>query len=58
MTKFKRFVHADEAAAVTVDWVVLTAVLALLGSTMVSIATNGMFGLSTRISTELSAMSS
>lgn len=55
MTKFKRFFHADEAAAVTVDWVVLTAVLALLGTSIVSMTSNGMFNLSSKISDELSA---
>ena len=58
MIRICAFLKRDETAAVTVDWIVLTAALAILGTFMVSLATGGMYSLSTKISDELSAMSS
>ncbi|SIO53928.1 Flp pilus assembly protein, pilin Flp [Rhodovulum sp. ES.010] len=49
----KRF-HSDESGAVTVDWVVLTAAIVGLGIAVLSTVGNGVQGLATNISTELS----
>lgn len=51
--KFKK----DESGAVTVDWVVLTAAIVLLGGVVVNIISNGLSSLATKIDTELSSKS-
>ncbi|SFI88022.1 hypothetical protein [Jannaschia pohangensis] len=45
---------ADEAGAVTVDWVVLTAALVGLGLAVMGVVSNGIENLSTDITTALS----
>ncbi len=49
--KFKK----DESGAVTVDWVVLTAALVLVGGVVVNAIRGGMENLAGEINTELSA---
>ena len=51
--KFKK----DESGAVTVDWVVLTAALVLVGGVVVTAIRGGMENLAGDINTELSATS-
>jgi Flp pilus assembly pilin Flp len=51
---FKNF-KKDESGAVTVDWVVLTAAIVLLGGIVVNIISTGLKSLATKIDAELSA---
>ncbi|MEM6619099.1 MAG: hypothetical protein AAF631_07345 [Pseudomonadota bacterium] len=51
--KFKK----DESGAVTVDWVVLTAALVLVGGVVVTAIRGGMENLAADINTELSTTS-
>lgn len=51
--KFKK----DESGAVTVDWVVLTAALVLVGGVVVTAVRGGMQNLAEKIDTELSGQS-
>jgi Flp pilus assembly pilin Flp len=57
-TKMKLFKFTkDEDGAVTVDWVVLTAALVLVGGVVVSAIRGGMEDLASDINTQLSATS-
>lgn len=56
LLKLKNFKN-DESGAVTVDWVVLTAAIVLLGGVVVNIISGGLEGLASKIDTELSAKS-
>jgi Flp pilus assembly pilin Flp len=51
----KNFI-ADESGAVTVDWVVLTAAIAILGLAVLTVVSGGVETLSTDISTDMAAM--
>jgi len=53
MLNFIKGFRAKEEGAVTVDWVVLTAVIVGLGIVVVTIVGNGTVVLAERISTEL-----
>jgi Flp pilus assembly pilin Flp len=54
--KLKSF-KDDESGAVTVDWVVLTAALVIIGGTVVGIVKNGMNNLASDIDSALSSTS-
>ncbi|QYX57556.1 hypothetical protein K1T73_03915 [Roseovarius sp. SCSIO 43702] len=51
----KKFVE-DDAGAVTVDWVVLTAAIVGLGTSAIITAKGGISGIATKISTSVSGM--
>ncbi len=53
MKLFKNFKN-DESGAVTVDWVVLTAALVLVGGTVLTAVSGGMENLAGDIQTQLS----
>jgi Flp pilus assembly pilin Flp len=56
MKLFKNFKN-DESGAVTVDWVVLTAALVLVGGTVLTAVSGGMENLAGDIATQLSNQS-
>ncbi len=56
MKLFKNFKN-DESGAVTVDWVVLTAALVLVGGTVLTAVSGGMENLAGDIATQLSTQS-
>ncbi len=56
MKLFKNFKN-DESGAVTVDWVVLTAALVLVGGTVLTAVSGGMENLAGDIATQLSGQS-
>ncbi len=56
MKLFKNFKN-DESGAVTVDWVVLTAALVLVGGTVITAVSGGMENLAGDIQTQLSGQS-
>ena len=53
--KLKKSFENDESGAVTVDWVVLTAALVLVGGVVVTAVKGGMENLAGDIKTQLSA---
>ena len=55
--KLKKSFENDESGAVTVDWVVLTAALVLVGGVVVTAVKGGMENLAGDINTQLSATS-
>ena len=55
--KLKKSFTNDESGAVTVDWVVITASLTLLGGTIVASVGGGLEDLASDVSTELSSVS-
>lgn len=57
LNRFTNFIRRDEDAAVTVDFVVLTAGLLLLATFIVSTISNGLFNFASDIDTALSAIS-
>jgi Flp pilus assembly pilin Flp len=50
--KMKKYAK-DESGAVTVDWVVLTAALVIIGGIVISIIQRGLFNASSAIETKL-----
>ena len=56
MMKFFNKFRNDEAGAVTVDWVVLTAAIVGLGIAILATVSNGVGDLADEIDTELSAV--
>lgn len=55
MLDFLKTFRADEDGAVTVDWVVLTAVIVGLGIAVLTVVGDGTMALSRKISSQLSA---
>ena len=56
MLNFIKYFRNDEDGAVTVDWVVLTAAVVLLGALVGGFVSDGASDLSTAIGSEMTAM--
>lgn len=55
MLKFIKNFRADDDGAVTVDWVVLTAAIVVLGISVLTVVGQGTMALSDKISSQLEA---